>query len=356
MKNNKYNSGEIHVGPESEDRFASSSFVDDTKKSYIAILASILVLVIVTCTFFVAFADVKLPVWNPIALITTEKPDDTETPSAPVYVATEGGKGMYQMDLYSEYAILVSLSDMTTVAHKYADEIIYPASMTKVMTITVALELIDNFDDKYVVTKEVISQIPHDAASAGLKDYVGETISVRDILFGISYCSGADSVMCLLDYLGLSLEDFVALMNEKAREIGMQSTTFGGAIGMDDENNQTTCRDIAALMAYAMENPDCVELFGGVEYKLDYGTKTYYHSTLNTTLGYLKYTPKSVLGGKYTLRAAKSGYEIKAGRCLVSYIKSNETGEYFVLVTANATHSKYKTIEDMQTIFDEFNP
>lgn len=356
MNNNNYNSGELHVGSERGNRFVSSSFINDTKKSSILIIASVLLLAMVTCTFFAVFGGFSLPTWSPIWTTTSDSSSLQEEPSAPTYIATEGGKGMYQMDLSSDYAILVRLSDMTTIAHKYADEVIYPASMTKVMTVIVALDLIENLDDEYVVTEEIISQIAYDAANAGLKEYVGQVISVRDILYGISYCSGADSVMCLLDHLELSLEDFVALMNLKAQEIGMTNTVFGGAIGMDNEHNQTTCRDIAALMTYAMQNSICAEFFSGTEYKLDFVSKTYYHSTLNTTLGQMKYTPENVLGEEYTLIAAKSGYEILAGRCLVSYIKNNETGECFVLVTANAKQTKNNTIKDMQAIFEEFNP
>lgn len=353
MNKNNYNSGELRVGSKSKSRFVSSSFINDTRKSSIAIICAILVLTIVASTFFVVFGNVK---WSDLE---NEKPTDLtlEQPSVPTYIATEGGKGLYQMDLSSDYVILVRLSDMTTLAHKYADEVFKPASMTKVMTVLVALDLIDNLDDEYVVKQEIISQIAFDAANANLKNYVGRTISVRDILYGISYCSGADSVVSLLDYLNLSLTEFKELMNQKAKEIGMQNTTFGGAIGMDSENNFTTCRDMAALMTYAMANPRCAEFFSGTEYTLDLiPQKTYYHSTLNTTLGVMKYTPENVLGEKYTLISAKSGYEIEAGRCLVSYIKNNETGEYLVLVTANAKENKYNTIKDMIAIFEEINP
>lgn len=356
MNKNNYNSGELRVGKERKNRYVSSSFINDTKKSSIAIIASILVLAMVTCTFFAMFGGFNVKIWKPLGANPNNDLPTFNEPSAPTYIASEGGKGLYQLDLSSDYAILVRISDMTTLAHKYADEVIYPASMTKVMTVLVALDLIENLDDEYVIKQDVVSQIAYDAANAGLKDYVGQTITIRDILYGISYCSAADSVMCLLDYLGLSVKEFVALMNEKATAIGMQNSTFGGAIGMDSEHNQTTCRDIAALMIYAMEDSVCLGFFSGTEYKPTFMVKSYYHSTLNTTLGEKKYTPETVLGEKYTVVAAKSGYEINAGRCLVSYIKNDETGEYFVLVTANAKETKYNTIKDMQAIFDEINP
>ena len=164
-----------------------------------------------------------------------------------------------------------------------------------------------------------------------------------------------------LTKLDLSLEDFVTLMNQKAEKIGLQNTRFGGAIGMDTEENQTTCRDMAAIMAYAMENEDCVAFFGGSAYRLDFVEMTYYNSTLTKTLNNMGTNPQKVLGENYTLVAAKSGLEDKAGYCLVSYIRNNETGEYFVLVTAKADRSETYppnryTIIDMVTIFDAINP
>lgn len=362
MKNKNYNSGEMRVGKDSKNRFVSSSFVNDTAKSSVAIIASILVLAIISCAFFAVFGDFDFgkPAWNPFGdKIDDENPSDVN--SAPTYIAAEGGKGMYQLDLSSQYAILVKVSDMTTLAHKYADEIIYPASMTKVMTVVTALDLISNFDDEYVITKEVLNTVPQGASSAWLSTYVGSKVSVRDLIYGISYMSGADSVLCLLDYLGKSVEEFAALMNMKAEEIGLQNSHFGGAVGMDAEENQTTCRDMAAIMAYAMENPACVEFFGGISYKLDFVDMTYYNSTLSKTLNNMGTNPEKVLGDDYTLVAAKSGLEDNAGYCLVSYIRNDVTGEYFVLVTAKASRSdtyppNRNTILDMEMIFDEYTP
>ena len=361
MNKNKYNSGELRTHKESKNRFISSFFINDAKKSSLVIIASIVVLAIITCTFFAVFGDFSLPAWNPIKQTTTGNPSTNGDPSAPTYVATEGGKGLYQMELSSEYAILVRLSDMATLAHKYADEVIYPASMTKVMTVVVALDLIENLDDEYVITREILNTVPQGASTAWLSNCIGNRVSVRDLIYGISYMSGADSVLCLLDYLNLSLEDFVTLMNQKVETIGLKNTHFGGAIGMDSEENQTTCRDMAAIMAYAMENEDCVTFFGGIAYKLDFVEMTYYNSTLSKTLNNMGTNPEKVLGDDYTLVAAKSGLEDKAGYCLVSYIKNDVTGEYFVLVTAKAARSdaypsNKNTIIDMETIFDFINP
>ncbi len=376
MRNNNYNSGELHVGKGSKNRYASSSFVGDVKKSSIAVIASMLVLTVITCVFFAVFGgfDMSVPAGNfPSNSTTTTTTDnskptepDTQYPYATItdktnFIASKGGDNLSDVYLYSEYAILIRLSDMTTIAHQNADTKMYPASMTKVMTVVTALDLIEDIEDEYVITSEVLSSVPSDASTAWLKDFVGSTVTVRDLLYGISYRSGGDSVICLLDYLGMTMQEFASLMNEKADEIGLQNTTFGGAIGMDEEENQTTCRDMAAIMAYAMENPLCRDLFGGAAYRLKYIEMTYYNATLVNTLDNMGTKPSYVLGRNYTLLGAKSGLEENAGYCLVSYIQNDVTGETFVLVTANATRaSEYpynkNPILDMEILFNELNP
>ena len=236
--------------------------------------------------------------------------------------------------------------------------------MTKLMTVITALDYIENLDDVYTVTDAVLKSIPYGSSVSGMSyaksEYGIKTYTVRDILYGISYCSGADSVICLLDYLGVSMDDFAVLMNEKAKEIGLKSTHFGGAIGMDTEENQTTCRDMAAIMAYAMENQYAKEFFSGIRHYYDlHENISYFHSTLSKTLDNLDKKPETLLKG-YTLVSAKSGYEDKAGYCLVSYIKNNETGEHYVLVTANAEKAEYppaaNPIYDMVAIFNALKP
>ena len=357
MNNNNYERGKLKTGSESQNRYASSHTAHYRKVSNIAIIVAILALIAVTCLIFSAFWEEFLPVWN--------VEENLEQPSSkPSYIASEGGDDLSDVYLYSEYAILIKVSDMTTIAHQGADTVIYPASMTKVMTVLVALDHIENLDDEYVINEDAINQMDPESSNAGLKYYIGRKVSVRDLLYGVSYESAADSVFCLIDYLGFTMKDFVSLMNEKAKEIGMQNTRFGGAIGMDYEENQTTCRDIAGMMVYAMENPLCRELFGGTKYEVSTMNKTYYNGTLWTTVNDFdtidfNATPENIVAG-YNLLAAKSGYEINAGYCLVSYLENDRTGEKFVLVTANAPHDKspYRRarILDMQTLFDLFQP
>lgn len=374
----EYSAGELEVDvEESENKYVTSAYNREEKITSITIIAAILALAIITCTFFACFTEESVPVIGPMGSITSttnpttmptttpKLPDpDPEHPYATLtwktqFVASEGGDNLDDVYLYSEYAILIRLSDMTTVAHQNADTVMYPASMTKVMTVVVALDIIKDLDDKYLVTREVLSTVPHEAKTASLGLFVGKEVTVRDLLYGITYISGADSVLCLLDYLGLTVDEFAEIMNEKAAAIGLENTTFGGAIGMDDEFNQTTCRDMAAIMAYAMENPLCRELFGKEGYRFDNADYSYNNATFVDVVRNKFNKNESTIVPGYTLIATKSGLEDEAGYCLVSLLKNNTTGEEFVLVTANAPYANQYNkapIYDMIELFDELKP
>lgn len=373
MNHYEYNGGGMRTRGGRDNRYIASRIVSDKNVSSLAIVAAILVLAIITVTFFLLFADIPLPAWvwgedEPSQNITKDPnktyPYMTVTDKTQ-FIASEGGKALGGLYLNSDHAILVRLSDMSTVGHKNADQVIYPASMTKIMTVITALDYIEDLDDVYTVTKRVLNQVPYNASTASLSIYLengDDKVTVRDLLYGIAYRSGADSVICLIDYFGLSLDGFVELMNAKAREIGLKNTSFGGAIGMDAEHNQTTCRDMAAIMAYAMENEYAREFFSGGKHSLDLiEGYSYYHSTLDNLLGNMFTSAEKVLGDGYTVLAAKSGLEDNAGYCLASYIRNDETGELFVLVTAKADRSDayppaQNPVLDMVKIFDSLNP
>ncbi len=269
---------------------------------------------------------------------------------------TDSTKAISEID--SEYAILVKVSDLSVLASKGADTPIYPASMTKIMTVAVACDLVDDLEATYTVKNEVLQTISVQGASrADLKD--GFVVSVKDLLYGISYRSGADSVVCLLDYLGISTEEFVKKMNDKASEIGLTSTHFGGPIGFDIEENTTTCRDMAGILAYAMEDPLCRELFSGTTYRLEEHGLIYYHLTLVNTIEGMGTRPNKLVSG-YTMVAAKSGFEDKAGHCLASYTEDAQ-GNGYIVVTAKATtdtstHGKIKAINDYIKIIENYTP
>jgi serine-type D-Ala-D-Ala carboxypeptidase (penicillin-binding protein 5/6) len=145
-----------------------------------------------------------------------------------------------------------------------ADAQIYPASMTKIMTSIIAFDLLENnklsLDDKFVISENAwrLSQ----AGYSSMFIMINDQVSVENLLKGIIIASGNDACVALAEGIAGSEENFAQMMNEKAGEIGMSSTNFTNASGINDPDNVSTVRDIALMTKYLIKNyPDLYEIF-----------------------------------------------------------------------------------------------
>lgn len=141
-----------------------------------------------------------------------------------------------------------------------ADQKVFPASTTKIMTTLVALES-GNLDDTFAVGDEVLgTTIKFSELSSLMGIKPGETLSLRDLIYGLMLVSGNDAGEAIAKHVGGSVEGFVALMNQKAQELGMSSTHFTNPHGVHNDDHYTTARDMAKLMAYALTVDAFVEI------------------------------------------------------------------------------------------------
>tara|TARA_B100000963_G_scaffold33991_1_gene25276 strand:- start:8708 stop:9856 length:1149 start_codon:yes stop_codon:yes gene_type:complete len=144
------------------------------------------------------------------------------------------------------------------------DAQIYPASMTKIMTSIIAFDLLKenklSLDDKFTVSENAwrLSQ----AGYSSMFIMINDQVSVENLLKGIIIASGNDACVTLAEGIAGSEENFAEMMNEKAGEIGMMSTNFTNASGINDPDNISTVRDIALMSKYLIKNyPNYYELF-----------------------------------------------------------------------------------------------
>lgn len=245
-------------------------------------------------------------------------------------------------NIYSKYAVLLDVTNNQILADRNCEQKIYPASMTKLMSLLVAVENIKDFNDTYTITYELISPlIEQEAARAGFES--GETVSITDLLYGMILPSGAEATMAIVDYVSGNEETFVALMNQKAKALGMNHTHFANAIGLHDEDHYSTALDIAILMKTAMENPTCRQILGSVEYRT---TPTQQHPNGMILLSSMY---KRMYGNEVknmTIIGGKTGFTDQAMQCLASYATAVDGNEY-VVVTAYAP-------TEMNPVFDSF--
>lgn len=250
----------------------------------------------------------------------------------------------------SKYAILIDTDSHTVVASRGGEEKIYPASMTKLMTLIVAVEHIADFNDTYTFTYQIIN--PPTLAGASVAGFsVGETVPLIDLLYGTALPSGADATSALADYIAGSEEVFAELMNEKAEMMGLDSTHFVNASGLHNSDHYSTPHEMALILEYALEIPLLRDVLSTYQYTT---TPTEHHPSgllLTSTLFSRMYGDEPEVAEVF---AGKTGYTIEAKNCLASAAKT-EDGRTYILVTAYADGS-YAPIYDAIDVYKKYIP
>lgn len=178
------------------------------------------------------------------------------------------------------------------------------ASISKIMTAVVALELADVNSD-VTITNTILK-----AFGSAIYIEVGETMKLKDLLYGLMLRSGNDAALAIAEFVGGDVDNFVDTMNQKAQEIGMKSTNFINPHGLENNEgvgNTSTAYDMALLSSYAMQNETYREIVRTKNYVAKSDKKTYSWANKNKMLSLYEYTT----GGK-------TGFTERARRTLVS--------------------------------------
>lgn len=251
--------------------------------------------------------------------------------------------------IQSKYAAVFDLDQNRMVAAKNADKVIYPASMTKIMTVLVCAERVSNLEEKLTITQDIVNYVnEHDASNCGFS--AGEQVSIKDLLYGIVLPSGADAVMALTRHIAGSEEAFVGLMNQKAKDLGLSSSThFTNATGLYDSNHKTTLGDMAEIMNAALKNPVAREVLSAHKYTTAATNK--HSSGLNFSNLFLRRIEDRELGGA-TVKMAKTGYVRQSMFCAASY-GTSASGRNYIVVTAYGP-STWQCIYDQAGLYKTY--
>ena len=235
-------------------------------------------------------------------------------------------------EVNANFAILVDADANLIVADKNGTAKMYPASMTKVMTLLVACEHISNLEEKVEITQDIVDYVQKEGASnCGFK--AGEQVSVQDLLYGLILPSGADAVLALVRYIAGSEEQFVALMNQKAQQIGIAGTThFTNATGLYDDNHYSTAQDLAVIMRTAAQNSMAATILTTRSYTTQPNNKR--STGLSFSNLFLRRIDTQTTRGHVNF--AKTGYVAKAGNCAVSYF-TGASGKHYICVTGKTS-------------------
>ncbi len=151
-----------------------------------------------------------------------------------------------ELDLNSESACLMEASTGKILYEKNADEKLEPASVTKIMSLILVFEAID---DGMLTMETPVTASAHAASMGGSQIWLeeGESMTVHEMLKAVCVASANDCTVALAEAVAGSEENFVSKMNEKASELGMTNTHFSNCTGLPVENHYTTARDIALM-------------------------------------------------------------------------------------------------------------
>ena len=277
------------------------------------------------------------------------KPEpEPEQPALTLAQASEETKTL-DLELYSSSTVLVDVQTGAVLAEKNMDEKIYPASMTKVMTLLVAAENLPDLDAAFTMTQAIID--PLYLAGASMAGYVnGETVTMRDLLYGAVVPSGAEATEALAQAVAGGEEAFVAMMNEKAAALGLTNTHFMNTSGLHDENHYSTVREIALILQAAMENETCAEILSAENYRAS-ETEQHPDGLAMTNKFLYRVHHEYALGGA-EITAAKTGYTAEAMNCCASAGKTPD-GRSVICVTANAWTGEF-CIEDHIALYTKY--
>ncbi|NLM76147.1 MAG: D-alanyl-D-alanine carboxypeptidase [Clostridiaceae bacterium] len=220
-------------------------------------------------------------------------------------------------DLSAEAYILVEMETGQVLAEKNADQRRSPASTTKIMTALIALERAD-LDKEMTASEYAINSIPYDYVTAGIR--IGETLKFKHLLDLMMITSANEASNIIAENIAEdgTLQGFTQLMNEKAKELGLNNTNFTNANGTEDENHYSTARDLANLAREAMKNETFREVVGRKEFELP---DTNLRKKEQWQTGHLTYT-NQLLNSRSSyysqITGIKTGYTDNAGMCLVS--------------------------------------
>ncbi len=259
--------------------------------------------------------------------------------------AKETGKEAVQLQLYAQAAVLMDADSGRVLYGKNENEVLPMASTTKIMTCILALEY-GNPDD-------IVEVSAYAASMPKVKLYMqeGEKYRLEDLLYSLMLESHNDSAVAIAETVGGSVEEFAAMMNQKARDIGCYDTCFITPNGLDAVVNDTgqihstTAEDLARIMAYCVMDSPAREQFLEITQTSEYhfcdesGNRTFACSNHNS---FLSMMDEAISG--------KTGFTNKAGYCYVGAVESEgRTFTVALLACGWPNHKTYKW-SDMKTL------
>lgn len=308
-------------------------------------MLAVLVAVIVVPIHLIKQAKVRRADETPVSSVSDAQ--QKEKPKYPEYTADT----VTLTDAVdADYVLLMDVNENRVLAAKGADVRTYPASVTKVMTLLVAVENITDFTETFTMTYAITDPLyVQNATVAGFLN--NETVTMEDLLYGTILPSGADACQALALHVAGTAEAFVAMMNKRAQEMGLKNTHFTNTSGLHHPDHYTTAEDMAVILRVAMENDHCRQVLSTYRYTTSITPQHPEGILLESTLFSRMYGTEP---DGATVVAGKTGYTSEAGHTVVSYAEGLD-GHDYILVTLKGSN-KWKSTYDAIDLYTEYSP
>ncbi len=218
------------------------------------------------------------------------------------------------LELNADIVLLASMDDGTVLISKNADKRTPPASLTKIVTATLALQNLPDLNEIITADEASIQDISG-TGSSNANIQVGEKMSVKDLLYCLLVQSANEAANILGTRVAGSIDEFVKMMNDYVGSIGCRDTHFVNCHGLDDEEQYTSANDLLIITLKALEIPEFKEITSTVKYTVPKtnmsGERNLYTTNWMMNSGHPSYYYEYVSG-------IKTGTTSKAGRCIVS--------------------------------------
>ena len=222
-------------------------------------------------------------------------------------------------DIASDTGILMDADTGTVLFDKGGDQQRYPASITKIMTLLVAVEN-SSMDEQVTFTETGVRNVAADSSNINSK--VGEVMTMQDCLHALMIISANDAAAQIAEHVGGTEQNFIDMMNQRAAEIGCTNTHFANSSGLPDENHYSSAKDMALIFREGLKNKDFRSVIGDADYTIQPTNMTSDKRVMHTH--HPMFAPESdiyypgCIGGK-------TGFTNLAAHTLVTAVEQNGT-------------------------------
>jgi len=252
------------------------------------------------------------------------------------------------LNIYSPAAILIDANTGKVLYEKNANQKMYPASTTKILTSIIALEHIQDLSKQITISRNAVNSVPVGSSIAGYR--AGEIVTLEQVLNTVLISSANDGANILAEEVSGSIDNFVSLMNQTAKGLGAYNSNFVNAHGFHDPNHYSTAHDLALIAKYAIKNEKFKEIVCKTKYNIAPTNKVeetrYFRNTNKLILPNDNYYMEDVKG-------IKTGYTSDAGNCLVSFASRNGVNIISVVLGGKSMeNNKLEVYEDSTTLLN----